>query len=104
VPAMLSVALLFWLIPPAVLVGGAVGVGLTAFVFPAVLAAVLSALFWMLICYGMAIPPLYGLGYPLGALMTLYIVGRSTWRGSRMVEWRGRVYGSGTAKAERRQS
>jgi hypothetical protein len=53
----------------------------------------LSSVFWMLICFGMRIPPLYGLGYPLGALMALFIVLRSTWRGSRTVEWRGRVYG-----------
>ena len=53
----------------------------------------LSAGFWMLICQGMRIPMRYGLAYPLGALMALYIVLRSTWRGSRRVEWRGRVYG-----------
>jgi chlorobactene glucosyltransferase len=99
VPVMLNVALLFWLIPPALLVSGAVG--LPAFVLPAGVATVFSALFWILICYGMAIPPMYGLGYPLGALMTLYIVGRSTWRAGRTVEWRGRVYGN--ANIERRQ-
>ena len=33
-----------------------------------------SALFWMLIAHGMRIPPWYGLRYPLGALMALYIV------------------------------
>jgi hypothetical protein len=36
----------------------------------------------------------YGLGYPLGALMALCIAARSTWRGERKVEWRGRTYGS----------
>ena len=55
----------------------------------------LSAMFWMLICYGMKVPVVYGLGYPIGALMVLYIVLRSTWRGGRKVEWRGRVYRSG---------
>jgi len=49
--------------------------------------------FWMLICYGMKIPIAYGLGYPLGALMALYIILRSSWRGGRKVEWRGRIYG-----------
>ena len=57
------------------------------------LATGLSALFWMLISYGMRIPVLYGLLYPLGALVALYIVARSTWRGERRVEWRGRTYG-----------
>jgi hypothetical protein len=48
-----------------------------------------------MISYGMKIPVVYGLLYPLGALMAIYIVLRSTWRGERRVEWRGRVYGTG---------
>jgi chlorobactene glucosyltransferase len=92
VPVMLILAMLFWLLPPALLVATAVSPDL-AHLRPAALgAAVLSAAFWMLISYGMDIPVLYGLGYPLGALMALYIALRSTWRGSRRVEWRGRVY------------
>jgi hypothetical protein len=51
-------------------------------------------LFWGLISYGMKIPVAYGPLYPLGALMAIYIVLRSTWRGERRVEWRGRVYGT----------
>ncbi len=85
VPAMLVAALLYWLLPPAAL---ALGVARDA----AMAATGLSVVFWGLVCYGMRIPVVYGLGYPLGALMTLYIVGRSTWRGVRRVEWRGRVY------------
>jgi chlorobactene glucosyltransferase len=92
VPVMLIVATLFWLVPPALLVASALAQSLTGLLVPAALAVGLSAFFWTLICYGMRIPGLYGLGYPLGALMTLYLVLRSTWRGSRTVEWRGRVY------------
>jgi len=89
VPAMLLAAFLFWLVPPAVLAV----TGATAGLGPAATAATaLSALFWMLISYGMKIPPWYGLLYPIGALMALYIGARSTWRGERRVEWRGRVY------------
>jgi hypothetical protein len=62
----------------------------------AVVATGLSALFWMLISYGMKIPPWYGLLYPVGALVALYIGARSTWRGARRVEWRGRVYSGGS--------
>jgi chlorobactene glucosyltransferase len=92
VPVMLVLGMLFWLTPPAGLLAAAVEPAL-AQVAPAALAATgLSALFWMLICYGMKIPVLYGLGYPMGALMTLYIILKSTWRGGRRVEWRGRVY------------
>jgi hypothetical protein len=50
----------------------------------------------MLISYGMKIPPWYGLLYPVGALVALYIGARSTWRGARRVEWRGRVYSGGS--------
>jgi chlorobactene glucosyltransferase len=89
VPVMLLAAFLYWLVPPAVLAltGATTGLG------PAAAAATgLSALFWVLISYGMKIPPWYGLLYPVGALMALYIGARSTWRGARRVEWRGRVY------------
>ena len=92
VPVMLVLAMLFWLAPPAVLIVATVDPVLRQ-VAPAALAAVgLSALFWMLICYGMRIPVLYGLGYPMGAFMALFIILKSTWRGGRRVEWRGRVY------------
>ena len=89
VPAMLAAAFLFWLVPPLVLLT----VGLTSPLGRAGLAATtLSALFWGLMSYGMRIPPLYGLAYPLGAATALYIAARSTWRGRRRVEWRGREY------------
>lgn len=91
VPGMLVLAMLFWLAPPAMLLlsWAAPSAGQLA---PAMLAIGLSAMFWMLITHGMSIPAIYGLGYPLGALMALYIILRSTWRGGRRVEWRGRVY------------
>jgi chlorobactene glucosyltransferase len=92
VPLMLVLAMLFWLAPPAVLIAAAVDPALGQVAPPALAATGLSALFWMLICYGMKIPVLYGLGYPIGALMALYIILKSTWRGGRRVEWRGRVY------------
>jgi hypothetical protein len=89
VPVMLRAAVRFWLVPPA----GHARTGATTGLGPAAAAATgLSALFWVLISYGMKIPPWYGLLYPVGALMALYIGARSTWRGARRVEWRGRVY------------
>lgn len=91
VPVMLAMAIGFWLVPPVTLAAsggtGALGVAAAA-------ATLLSALFWMLISFGMRIPPVYGLGYPIGAAMALFIVARSTWRGSRKVVWRGRTYGA----------
>jgi len=92
VPVMLIVAMLYWLLPPAVLLASAVDPRLTELAPAALLASASSAAFWMLICHGMQIPAGYGLAYPLGALMALYIILRSTWRGSRRVEWRGRIY------------
>nr|MBA2457640.1 hypothetical protein [Gemmatimonadales bacterium] len=97
VPAMLGTALGCWLVPPLVLAAG----GFDGSWGPsAALATGVSALFWMLISYGMRIPPGYGLLYPLGAAMALYIVARSTLRGGRRVEWRGRVYGEGDGRAD----
>jgi chlorobactene glucosyltransferase len=89
VPLMLVLAFCFWLAPPAMVLAGL----LSADVSRAAVAAVgLSALFWSLICFGMRIPVWYGLGYPLGAAVALYIAVRSTVRGRRRVEWRGRTY------------
>jgi chlorobactene glucosyltransferase len=91
VPVALTVAMLFWLLPPLVLAGAAAGLW-PALAPAAVLAIALSALFWMLMSFGMRIPIAYGLLYPPGSAMVLYIVLRSTWRGARRVEWRGRTY------------
>jgi hypothetical protein len=85
--------MLFWLVPPAAWIAASIFPSVAPSGAAALMATISSACFWMLICFGMQIPPVYGLGYPMGALMTLYIVLRSTWRGGRVVEWRGRVYG-----------
>ena len=92
VPVMLVTAMLYWLVPPVTLLVAGAAPGLELPVRAAGLAVGSSVLFWMLICFGMRIPIIYGAGYPLGALMTLFIALRSIWRGSRRVEWRGRVY------------
>lgn len=91
VPVMLSLAMLFWLLPPAVLL-----LHPPAALLPATWTATISCLlFWCLISIGMRIPVRFGLGYPIGALMTLYIILRSTLRGRSRVEWKGRTYGAG---------
>jgi chlorobactene glucosyltransferase len=92
VPVMLVLAMLFWMVPPAVLIAAAFTPALADLIPAAAAATALSVLFWMLISHGMRIPAVYGLAYPLGALVALYIILRSTWRGGRRVEWRGRVY------------
>jgi chlorobactene glucosyltransferase len=91
VPVALTGSMVFWLIPPLVLAGALAG-GWPALTTAALAATALSMLFWMLMSFGMQIPMAYGILYPLGAAVLLYVVARSTWRGSRRVEWRGRTY------------
>ena len=92
VPVLLTLAMLFWLAPPLALLSAAAGGMAAGLALLAALATALSLLFWVMLCVGMGIPAVYGIGYPLGAATVLYIVLRSTWRGGRRVEWRGRTY------------
>jgi chlorobactene glucosyltransferase len=101
VPVMLAAAMLFWLLPPGVLLVRALGVSVGGLAGSAGIATGLSVLFWALVSYGMRIPMVYGVLYPLGAAMALYVFARSTWRGSRRVEWRGRVYGQEPTRVPR---
>jgi len=91
-PWALALVMLFWLAPPVWLgLALAGGGGLLA---PAVATAG-CVLFWIGMSLGMEIPFWFGLLYPLGAAMSLYIVLRSIRRGGRTVEWKGRTYGTG---------
>ena len=93
VPLLLAAPMLFWLLPPVGLAWSLSGAALPdGGAAAAVVATGLSAVFWMLVCYGMKIPPWYGLGFPLGAAVVLYIAARSLIRGRRAVEWKGRTY------------
>jgi hypothetical protein len=92
VPASLAGVMLYWLAPPVALKLSALAVLPISLLGAAALATFLSACFWMVTCAEMRIPPRFGLLYPLGALVVLYIVIRSTVRGDRAVEWKGRVY------------
>ena len=91
VPLALAGSLVFWLLPPLALAGALAGAW-PSLATASVAATLLSVAFWMLMSRGMQIPAWYGLLYPLGAGVLLYVVARSTWRGSRRVEWRGRTY------------
>jgi chlorobactene glucosyltransferase len=90
-PLLMMANEIFWLVPPVVLLLAATG-AMPALLFPAALATAFAVAYWSLISFGMQAPLWYGLCYPMGAAMTLYILARSTWRGRRKVEWRGRVY------------
>jgi chlorobactene glucosyltransferase len=91
-PLMLAGAFAFWLLPVLVLLLAMVTPLATGLVWGAAMAVVLSLGFWTMTSFGMRCPTWAGLLYPLGAAMAMYIAARSTWRGSRRVEWRGRVY------------
>jgi len=90
-PLMFSLGALFWLLPPVVLLLALAGMA-PAWLEPAAWATGFSALFWILFNTGFGINPLYGLSYPLGVVMTGWIFARSTRRGERRIEWRGRTY------------
>lgn len=94
VPAMLTAAMLFWLLPPSLVALVLAGPAPVALLQPAGLATGASLVYWMLISGGMRVPPWYGLLYPVGALMTLWIILRSVQRGAGRVEWKGRTYGA----------
>lgn len=93
VPYALGGAMLYWLLPLLLWGIGALGVLPPELTSQAAWASGFSLLFWVLILLGMKIPIWYAPFYPVGAAMTLYIVVRSTVRGNRRVEWKGRTYG-----------
>ena len=90
-PLMFSFGALFWLLPPVVLLLALGGMA-PGWLEPAAWATGLSAMFWVLFNVGFGVNPLYGLSYPLGVVMTGWIFARSTRRGERQIEWRGRTY------------
>lgn len=91
-PLLIVAAFAFWLVPLGFLAAWAAGSVATATGIGALIAVVLSTLFWCFISFGMGVPMPFGLLYPFGVLMAIGIVIRSTLRGGRRVEWRGRVY------------
>ena len=97
-PLLMALNPIFWLAPPVALAFALAG-SAPALLAPAAIASGLSVLFWSLISFGMQAPFWYGLLYPLGAVMFLWILARSAWRGTRRVEWRGRVYDEVTGLA-----
>jgi chlorobactene glucosyltransferase len=98
-PFLMALNGVFWLLPPVVALIALTGPVPPPLLAPAAIATGLSVLFWSLISFGMQAPLWYGLLYPLGAAMFLWILARSAWRGTRHVEWRGRVYDEVTGLA-----
>ena len=97
-PVILAGWFLGWLLPPITLAAALAGV-MPIPALPAGIATALSAGFWMVTSRGMRIPARYGLLYPAGAALALWIVLRSSWRGSRLVEWKDRTYAANGARS-----
>lgn len=85
------IELLFWVVPPALVVASffthlrhfTVGWALTA--------SIVSLLFWMAAHAGFRIPMLHAMLFPVGAIVTAFMFFRSAFRGE-IVAWRGRRY------------
>lgn len=83
-PYLMWLPALCWILPPLLwLVYGWTWAALTI---------ALSLVIWLAVYWAEAAPLGYALLYPLGAAMVAYIMLRSAWRGTRKVEWRGRLY------------
>ncbi|MGH7656899.1 MAG: glycosyltransferase [Gemmatimonadales bacterium] len=91
VPLLLILAAVFWLLPPVVLIATVMG-AVPGAQEAAAIASAAAFVFWVIFTAGMRIPAWYGLLYPLGTVIMLFIVLRSVWRGGGHVEWKGRIY------------
>ena len=83
-PYLMWVPALLWIVPPVVWA-----------VFGwwwAAVTTLISLVSWGAVYWAEDAPLWYALLYPFGAGVVAYIMIRSAWRGSRKVEWRGRVY------------
>jgi len=86
VPYLMWLPALVWLAPPIL--------WLTTGWRWAAVATVASLLTWTLVYVKERAPVWYALLYPLGSAVVAFIMIRSAWRGRRLIEWRGRTYGS----------
>jgi chlorobactene glucosyltransferase len=86
-PYLMWLPALAWVAPPVwwALHGGAWALATIA----------ISLAIWAVVYWAERAPLRYTLLYPFGAGMVAYIMLRSTWRGGRKIEWRGRQYGTG---------
>ena len=90
-PSSALAAAALWLLPPASLLVALFGVGGPGLLMWSATAVAVSVVLWMLFTHRMGAPALYGLLYPLGASVGMYIFLRS-WARGRNVEWKGRAY------------
>ncbi|HUF51666.1 MAG TPA: glycosyltransferase family 2 protein [Longimicrobiales bacterium] len=87
----LAVAVLLWIVPPAILLVSLFTGHLTGLAGWSLAATAFSTLMWAYVYPWMGAGALYALGYPAGALVMAGILLRSGLRGRR-VSWKGRDY------------
>lgn len=91
-PAAALTGAVAWIVPPLSLVACAVGLVASPIVLAwSATTVAVSLVLWVLITARMGAPGVYGLIYPVGAAVGLYIFMRAWVRGGR-VEWKGRTY------------
>lgn len=90
-PASALSGLVLWIAPPLVFLGSLAGFGSSGALTWSAGAVTVSVLFWGAFTRRMGGPAWYGVLYPLGAMVGLFILFRSWIRGSH-VEWKGRTY------------
>lgn len=90
-PALLLAGPLFGLAPPVALVAGLAGLVSTTVVLWALLCVACTMTWWCGFYRRVGLPLWYGVVYPLGLALVLYIIGAALARGRR-VAWKGRTY------------
>jgi hypothetical protein len=90
-PASTVVGATLWLAPPLVLVSSLLGFGGEGLLLWSASAVAPSLALWTIYSVRMGAPFGYGLLYPLGAAVGMYIFLRS-WAQGRNVRWKGRAY------------
>ncbi|MFN2572795.1 MAG: glycosyltransferase family 2 protein [Gemmatimonadales bacterium] len=85
-PYLMWLPALFWIAPPLAWL-------LAGWHFAAI-ATLVSLITWIAVYAVDRAPVWYALLYPFGAAVVAFIMIRSAWRGSRKIEWRGRMYNS----------
>ncbi len=82
---------MLWLAPPVALVAALAGIGGAGLLVWALVTVGASLALWTLFTRRMGAPAAYGLLYPLGAVVGMWIFLRSWWQG-RKIAWKGRAY------------
>jgi chlorobactene glucosyltransferase len=82
---------LMWVVPPVLLVASFFVSIVPRVEAWSLLVTALSLVFWLTLLIRMRVPPLFVLGYPLGALSVVALTIRSGLRGPR-IQWKGRAY------------